>query len=151
MTTLRQEGLPLLRYALGDVIEVPSGACPCGLGYPRIAVLDRVDGTASVLGVKVSYDSIREAAYWRIQDAGPMEVYLSDDNREKMKVVLPSRFAGMERRIRRSLATREPDLAYLTGGEFLALELAFVGESYFGTQRKARRIVDRRGSDDAPV
>ena len=45
----------------------------------------------------------------------------------------------------------EPDLAYLTGGEFLALELAFVGESYFGTQRKARRIVDRRGSDDAPV
>ncbi len=148
VTTLRQEGLPLLRYALGDVIEVLSGACPCGLGYPRIAVLDRVDGTASVLGVKVSYDSIREAAYWRIQDAGPMEVCLSDDNREKMKVVLPSRFAGMERRIRCSLATREPDLAYLVAGRFLELEIAFVDEAHFDGSRKKQRVVDRRKAVD---
>ena len=148
VTTLRQEGLPLLRYALGDVIEVLSGACPCGLGYTRIAVLGRGDGTASVLGVKISYDSIREAAYWRIQDAGPMEVYLSDDNREKMKVVLPSRFAGMERRIRRSLATREPDLAYLVAGRFLELEIAFVDEAHFDGARKKQRIVDSRKATD---
>ena len=145
VTTLRQEGLPLLRYALGDMIEVLSGACPCGLGYPRIEVLGRVDGTASVLGVKVSYDAIREAAYWRIPDDGPIEVLLSNNGRDKMKVVLPRRLAGMERRIRRSLATREPDLAYLVAGRYLELELAFVDDAHFDGSRKGRRIVDRRG------
>jgi hypothetical protein len=64
---------------------------------------------------------------------------------------MPDSLAATEPEIRREVLRMEPDLAYLTGGEFLSLELAFVGESYFGTRRKARRIVDRRGSDDAPV
>jgi hypothetical protein len=65
-----------------------------------------------------------------------------------MKVVLPLRLAGMERRIRRSLATREPDLAYLVAGRFLELELEFVDDAHFDGSRKRRRIVDRRGTVD---
>ena len=144
VTTLRQEGLPLVRYALSDLVEVRPGHCRCGLPYPRVRVIGRTDGTATVLGVKVSRDSIREAAYWGLGEAGPIEVVLSGNGLEKMTVVLPDRIAADERKVRKSLATREPDLAYLVGGKYIELELAFVDEAHFRGTRKSRSIVDLR-------
>ena len=145
VTTLRQEGLPLLRYALKDVVEVKEGACPCGLRYPRVDVRGRTDGTASVLGSKIAYSSIHEAAYHDLEASGPLEVILSRNSREVMTVVLPDKLAPQEHRIRAAVLRLEPDLAYLSGSGFLALKLTFVNGSYFDSRRKARQIVDRRG------
>ena len=145
VTTLRQQGLPLVRYALGDLVEIIPGACPCGLPYPRVHVAGRTDATASVLGVKLTYDAVRDAALWGIEDPGHIEVVLSRNGRERMTVVLPGELARFESRIRASLATREPDLAYLVAGGFLDLELVFAADAHLGGSRKRQRIVDRRG------
>jgi phenylacetate-CoA ligase len=144
VTTLHQEGLPLLRYALGDHVKVRPGGCACGLSEPRVDVVGRTDGSVSLLGVKVSYDGIRRAVYRDLDSAGPIEVVLSDDGREKLTVVLPDGLASEENRIRRSLTGKEPDLAYLFAAKFVDLEIAFAADGHFRGGRKDRRVVDLR-------
>lgn len=144
VTTLHQEGLLLLRYALKDRIEVKGGPCPCGLDYPRVDVLGRTDGIASVLGVKFSYGAIHDAVYRGIERPGPMEVVLSNGARERLMVVLPERLAARGDRIRDSLLAREPDLSFLVAGKYLELDVAFADEARFASTRKPQRIVDRR-------
>ena len=146
VTTLHQEGLPLLRYALGDLVKLRPGPCTCGLPDPRVDVIGRTNGSVSLLGVKVSYDGIRQAAYREMRTLGPIEVVLTDDGGDKMTIVLPNNLADDEQIIRRSLTGKEPDLAYLFAGKFVELELAFVDDAHFRDARKEKRVVDlRRG------
>ena len=145
ITTLDREGLPLLRYALSDNLRVRDGACPCGLDYPRIDVLGRTDGTVSVLGVKLTYDTVRRAALWPVEYGGPIGVELSGNGRDRMSVTLPNTLAVNEPKIVGSMRTREPDLAYLISSGFLDLDVSFVDEKRLES-RKSPRIVDRRHS-----
>ena len=151
VTTLEQEGLPLLRYALRDAIAVKSGPCTCAAKeYPRVDVIGRTDGMASVLGVKLSYGGIHGAVYDAAKGPGPMEVRLARDGGERLTIVLPDALAKDESKIRRSLVRNEQELAFLVSGGFLVLDLAFADERYFLSNRKAQRIVDDRGGvDDA--
>ena len=146
ITTLHREGLPLLRYALGDILRTRDGACPCGLAYPRVDVLGRVDGTVSVLGVKLTYDTVRRAALWPVEYGGPVGVVLSGNGRDRMSVTLPDSLAQHEQAIVRAMRTREPDLAYLVSSGFLELDVSFVDGSRL-EGRKSPRIVDRRHAD----
>ena len=149
VTTLNQQGLPLFRYPLNDLISVRSGDCPCGLRFPRVDVKGRTDGAGSILGANVSYNSLRESAYAGVESPGPMEVVLTSNGKEKLTIVLPSQRAADARRIRTVLLKREPDLTYLVGARFLELELEFVDVSHFRSARKANTIVDRRGAAGA--
>ncbi len=146
ITTLDREGLPLLRYALGDVLRARDGACPCGRAYPRVDVLGRTDGTVSVLGVKLTYDTVRRAALWPVEYGGPIAVELSGNGRDRMSVTLPDYLAANETAIVHAMRTREPDLAYLLSSGFLELDVSFVdGKRLEG--RKSPNIVDRRHAD----
>ena len=143
VTTLDREGLPLLRYALGDVLRVREGRCPCGLDYPRVDVLGRTDGAVSVLGVKLTYDTVRRAALWPVEYGGPIGVELGGNGRDRMSVALPDSLAAHEPAILRSMRTREPDLAYLVSSGFLEIDVSFVDGKRLDA-RKAPLIVDRR-------
>ena len=145
VTTLRQEGLPLLRYALRDLVAVKEGPCSCGLPFPRVDVVGRADGTVSVLGVKLTYAAIRSAAYERLGPPGPLEVVLTRNGREHLTIVLPDRLTQDAAMVRNAVLARETELAYLVGGRFLRLDLAFVNESHFDARKTAQGIVDRRG------
>ena len=144
VTTLRQEGLPLIRYSIGDLVKMRPDDCSCGLSNPRVDVLERNDGSVSLLGIKVSYDSIHHAVYRDRDPIGPIEVLLSNDCREKITLVLPDSLVPEETSIRRSLTGKEPDIAYLFAGKFVELELVFVNVAYFRSIRKNRRIIDLR-------
>ena len=146
ITTLEREGLPLFRYALGDLLRVRDGECPCGLDYPRVEVLGRTDGTVSVLGVKLAYETVSRAALWPVEYGGPIGVELTGNGRDRMRLTLPDSLSTHEPAIVRSIKTREPDLAYLVSSGFLGLDVSFVdGKRLEG--RKAPRIVDLRYSD----
>ncbi len=143
ITTLDREGLPLLRYALGDILRARDGRCPCGLDYPRVDVLGRTDGTVSILGVKLTYDTVRRAALWPVEYGGPIAVEMSGNGRDRMSITLPDSLASHEPAIVGSMRTREPDLAYLISSGFLYLDVSFVDERRLES-RKTPRIVDRR-------
>jgi phenylacetate-CoA ligase len=52
-TFIGWEGGPFMRYALGDLIEVLTGACPCGWPEMRFKILGRADDMLIVKGVNV--------------------------------------------------------------------------------------------------
>jgi phenylacetate-CoA ligase len=54
LTTLRKEGMPLIRYRTRDLSSVYPDPCPCGSPHPRIAYLTgRTDDMVKVRGVAV--------------------------------------------------------------------------------------------------
>ena len=146
VTTLRLETMPLLRYPLGDVIELRPGACPCGLEHPRAEVKGRAGDSVSILGSKIDYSGVLRAVFDGTGSAGFMQLVLDRQDREVMTVVLPEASKSREAQIKQTLLGSQPDLDFLVGGGYLDLEFRFVAEGFFGASRKVSKIVDRRGS-----
>lgn len=64
ITTLTQEGLPIIRYRTGDLVTLDLEPCRCGRRTARISgVLGRVDGAALVRGVLVRPGEIEGVLY----------------------------------------------------------------------------------------
>lgn len=53
MTDLKREAGPVLKYWYGDIIQVFTDPCPCGLPGKRIKILGRSDDMLIVKGVNV--------------------------------------------------------------------------------------------------
>ena len=127
-------------------MRVKPGACPCGLPYPRVEVIGRAGDSFSILGAKISYAPILNAAYG--PELGPrlMQLVVTQEDRDRLTIVLPDALRGDEAAIRRSLLASQPDLDFLVGSRYLDLGFSFVDESYFGESRKQKRVVDHRNA-----
>ncbi|MCH8108551.1 MAG: hypothetical protein IIB15_00340, partial [Chloroflexi bacterium] len=71
---------------------------------------------------------------------------VTQEDRDRLTIVLPDALRGDEAAIRRSLMASQPDLDFLVGSRYLDLGFSFVDESYFGESRKQKRVVDRRNA-----
>lgn len=154
VTTLRQEALPLFRYALGDVITVKNDDCPCGSYYPRVEVLGRVGETFSILGAKLYYEPVLATVYRDSDAPGPMQIVLERHESEKLTIVLPREQSDRESSLRKSLLRDHPDLDFLTGSGYLSLDLRFEDEKFFSSGRKQKRLLDLRhdqNTESAPA
>jgi phenylacetate-CoA ligase len=58
-TSLRWRAQPQLRASVGDVYELLTGPCACGMSGPRVRVIGRTDDLLIVKGVKVYPAAIR--------------------------------------------------------------------------------------------
>ncbi len=151
VTTLLQKTLPLLRYRLGDLIEVRDGHCPCGRSFPRVRVRGKAGDFVSVLGSKLGYQPVLNAVYDGSEQPGPMQLLLTREASEKLTILLPESMRRRSSRIIDSLLSSEPDLDFLVESKYLEVELSFVDTGYFHASRKRARVVDRRrssGGDD---
>ena len=146
VTTLNQQGLPLVRYPLGDVVRPTGGDCRCGLPLPLIDVIGRVDATVSVLGTKLSHASLLDAAYRDHDGPRQLQIVLDRGDTESVTLRLPARLRAAEPAIRKAVLRREPELAFLVGGGFVNLGLEFVDGDEFEDSRKRPGIVDLRHS-----
>ena len=151
VTTLKQRALPLLRYPLGDRVEVLPGQCACGLAFPRVEVKGRVGDNFSVMGSKLGYRPLLGAIYSGEDSPGPMQLVLSRETSDKLTIVLPESMRRREAKIMDSLLDGEPDLDFLVESKYLRLELSFVDADYFRASRKLASVVDRRESSDGRV
>ena len=63
ITTLTREGMPLLRYRMGDITMIDESPCTCGrVAYPRCKwIRGRVDDVIHIKGTKVWPSVIQEA------------------------------------------------------------------------------------------
>ena len=147
VTTLRQEGLPLVRYPLGDIVRPAAAACACGLPLPLVDVIGRTDATVSVLGTKLSYTSLRDAVYGDRDSPRHIQVVLDRGATEMITLRLPARLRGAESAIRKAVLRREPEIAFLVGAGFLTVDLEFVDSGEFESSRKRPEIVDVRNVD----
>ena len=145
VTTLRQQTMPLLRYALRDMIVVKSGQCPCGLSYPRAEVKGRAGEGFSVLGAKLSYTPLLNAIYPGEAKPGNMQILLTREDRDKLTLVLPELMRSRQSEIKETLLRSQPDLDFLVRSGFLGLDFSFMAEAHFEGSRKPRSVVDLRG------
>jgi phenylacetate-CoA ligase len=67
-TSLWWQAQPQLRASVGDVYEVFTGPCGCGLPGPRVRVIGRTDDLLIVKGVKVYPAAIRNL----VQELAPL-------------------------------------------------------------------------------
>ena len=151
VTTLMQKTLPLLRYRLGDLIEVRDGHCPCGRSFPRVKVRGKAEDSVSLLGSKLGYQPVLNAVYGSSEQPGPMQLLLTREASEKLTILLPESMRRKSSRIIDSLLSSEPDLDFLVESKYLEVELSFVDTGYFHASRKRARVVDGRrsiGGDD---
>jgi len=146
ITTLNQRAFPLVRYALKDRVALIPGRCPCGLPHPRVDVLGRADDSVSILGAKLSYDSVLAALYKDSDEAGPMQIVVTRDEGESLEIVLPSSLRQSETDLRKALMIAQPDLDFLVSSKHLRLSFSYIEDSSFGDARKTRRVVDNRRS-----
>ena len=144
VTTLRQEGLPLVRYPLGDVVRPVGADCPCGLRLPLVDVIGRVDATVSVLGTKLSYASLLDAVYRDHGGPKRMQIVLSRGDTEAITLRLPYRLRIAGTAIRKALLRREPELAFLVGAGFVTVDIEFVDDDSFAAARKPPKVLDLR-------
>lgn len=151
VTTLNQRTLPLLRYPLGDRIEVCLGQCACGLAFPRVDVQGRMGDSFSVMGSKLGYRPLLSAIYDGEDSPGPMQLVLSRETSDKLTIVLPESMRRREAKIMDSLFDGEPDLDFLVESKYLKLKLSFVDADYFRASRKVTGVVDLRESSDGRV
>jgi phenylacetate-coenzyme A ligase PaaK-like adenylate-forming protein len=144
VTTLQQQTLPLIRYALNDVISLKQGKCPCGLSYPKVDVSGRAGDSFSILGAKFYYEPILKACYNGRNGVRLMRLVLSCEEREKIEIVLPKSLQPDEKTIRGDIFRSQPDLDFLSGSKYLDIQLSFEDESSLADSRKQKRIVDLR-------
>jgi phenylacetate-CoA ligase len=58
VTTLRNYAMPLIRYDLGDIIEISEDKCPCGLPLPVISQLQGRESTVLGFGGAMTHSEI---------------------------------------------------------------------------------------------
>ena len=147
VTTLNQEGLPLVRYPLGDIVRPIGSACPCGLRLPLVDVIGRTDATVSVMGTKLSYASLLDAVYRDHDGPRHMQIVLDRGATELITLRLPVGMRAAEATVKKAVLRHEPELAFLVGAGFLTVDLEFVDGDAFESSRKRPEIVDLRNAD----
>ena len=144
-TTLHQEGLPLLRYRLGDEVRERPGRCACGLDEPRVDILGRPEAVASVLGSKLHLDAIHDTIR-RAGVGGPLQIVLETDGAtDAMRLIVPETDARTLDAALTAILREHEDAEFLHDGGILKIRFDPRPPSHFAQDRKPNRMIDRRG------
>lgn len=142
-TTMQMDVQPVIKYRIGDVIQITYERCKCGRTSPRARIIGRTDEGFSLYGEKFYYDTFLNTIYSDVYETGFLQIVLSSGkNRERLTLTLPDKLRSREREITESLYHMN-ELEFYLEENFVALELKWVSNSYF-TGRKIPPIVDKR-------
>ncbi len=79
ITSLERYGLPLVKYALGDIVQAFTSSCQCEYGKTRVKVIGRSDDLLIVKGVNIYPSTIRDVINSFIpQVTGAMKIVLTE-------------------------------------------------------------------------
>jgi phenylacetate-CoA ligase len=79
VTSLERYGLPLVKYALGDIVQVFSSPCECGYPGIRVKVIGRSDDLLIVKGVNIYPSAIRDVVNSFIPEVtGALKIVLQE-------------------------------------------------------------------------
>jgi len=116
-TFIGWEGAPFLRYALGDLIQVFTHACPCGWPEMRFKILGRADDMLIIKGVNVFPVAIKGLVGELVpRTTGALRIVLEKEGplvisplRIRVERGFPDMEAEAQERLRRELAEKMHD------------------------------------------
>lgn len=153
ITTLTKDAYPLIRYRIGDLVEVFRGTCECGRTHTRIAVRGRTTDTLALVdSTKIyGYQIARALAPW----ANSIESYQAiceqaDNGGDALKLLVVPRdkdFSADERN-EISEALKNLSMAFATvvmgGGVTIDVTNASTSELVVTSRGKIPLFVDKR-------
>lgn len=81
VTTIYNEGFPIIRYATSDLVEISKESCPCGCSSPRITrFLGRSDDMLKVKGVKIFVSQIEDFLFKHPYFTHQYEIVISKED-----------------------------------------------------------------------
>lgn len=81
VTTIYNEGLPIVRYCTNDIVKITKETCPCGRTSPRIIkFLGRADDMLKVKGVKIFVSQIEDFIYAHPSFNHQYEIIITKEN-----------------------------------------------------------------------
>ena len=152
VTKLGYTGTVLIRYLLGDIVEIETEPCPCGLSSPRITVHGRMKETLWLYdGVKLPLTSVEDAIRAVL---GYLPVYQivreGTAGRDNLLVIIISRqrAAGLEKQIEKALIDSTQEIHEAFNFERnLNVKVKIYSDSsllFRSSRGKIPRVVDRR-------
>jgi phenylacetate-coenzyme A ligase PaaK-like adenylate-forming protein len=147
LTTWHLRDHAVVKYSVGDVVQVTTRPCGCGEASPRLTVVERTHEGFVLAGLKLRYQTVLDALKKVAGDLDLLVITLSDlpesDGHTLMRLEIPDRFAALERELLDVLKYRifELDDLFQFGVVRFQLDFHAVGTL---DQRKLRRVTDRR-------
>jgi len=147
VTTLIKEGLPLIRYKIGDLASISTAVCKCGRTHPRLMRLrGRADDMIIVRGINVFPGQV-EYVLVRIPEVSPHFMIVVDRVNEldqmTVQVELNDEVASDKLDDYHKLKSKiEHDLRSILN---ISANVEFVGKGVIPrSEGKAKRVIDKR-------
>jgi phenylacetate-CoA ligase len=145
-TAMHFEAQPLLKYDVGDVVEIDTNPCPCGAPGVRLQFLRRSHDVVSVYGLKFSYRIIERALSQALgQDDPLVQVVLTDAPKGMGLTVRVCRDHDSDPQAIVDALYQVFEIDEMIDMGYLTIDVEPVERSYFD-QRKMRRVVDQRSA-----
>lgn len=156
LTTWHLRDHPVLKYNVGDVVQLTTRPCGCGELSPRLTVVERTHEGFVLAGLKLRYQTILEALRRAAGDLDLLTITLSDlseaEGHTLVRLDLPDRFATLEPALLDILKFRIFELDDLYQFGLVRFQLNFRPEPEL-SHRKLKRVTDHRrylGDDPTP-
>jgi phenylacetate-coenzyme A ligase PaaK-like adenylate-forming protein len=146
-TTWHLRDHPVVKYRVGDVVEVTTRPFACGEASPRLTVVERTHEGFVLAGLKLRHQTVLDALRRVTGDLDRLAITLSDlpetAGHTLMRLDLPGRFAPLERELLDVLKFRIFELDDLFQFGLVRFQLGFRTDETTD-RRKTRRVIDRR-------
>lgn len=147
-TAMHYEAQPLLKYAVGDIIEIDTNPCACGHPGSRMHFVERTHDLVCVYGLKFGFKPIEAALAKALEDPDPLVQLVLNDAPKGMDLTLRvCRDHDVEEEKITDALYEVFEFDEMLDMGYLTLKVESVDRAYFD-QRKMRRVLDQRS--DAP-
>ncbi len=98
LTPFNIEGVPLLRYAIGDISFFAGGQCPCGRSTPRLgSILGRTDDMVRIKGARIYPGKLEEIiSLQKGIDNHYIEAYTDQTFQDQLRITIATASIGKD-------------------------------------------------------
>jgi len=149
LTTFNVHSQPVLKYIIGDVIELNTNLCKCGEKLPRLRFIERTSESFLIAAEKFKYDMFFSTFSSVLPGLDIMNIIINDDLNNKnltiLNMVLPLKYEHDKLKILKILKHDifELDAMYRYGLVDFNIDFKPVSQIIF---KKNKKIIDLRSS-----
>jgi len=143
-TAMHFEAQPLIKYAIGDVVEIDTTPCACGEPGVRMSFRARTFDVVNVFGLKFPFAPIERALAGAVGDDDPLVQLIITDAPKGVKLtVRVCRDHRVSETLIREALSEVFEFDEMLDLGLVTLEVEPVDRSVFSSH-KLRRVIDRR-------
>ena len=149
LTTFNVHSQPVLKYRIGDVIELNTNLCKCGETLPRLRFIERTSESFLIAAEKFKYDMFFNTFSSVLPGLDIMNIIINDDlinkNLTILNIVLPLKYEQEKLKILKILKHDifELDAMYRYGLVDFKIDFKPLSQIVF---KKNKKIIDYRSS-----